>query len=272
MIRIFASPRDRIKEITSVTDTAIFHIVPYPDATINPWSDMCKWRSVVYCSRSGGTWSGPNKRKYFDPEIAGPGNNTICLKSRTLTIFRLWCGVITVYPIHDATIISDGICLWYDPPFNWFLVNGSVVSGPEWLESHSIRTCLPPGIIHYLHHHRCNGALTRSSIITVATPMNYQSGGSYALIIRPNFDCPWSGGVCQDPVVGDMFIRYLQVLGPYILVTIIVIPASVTRHCSNNCYAGPGYWFFKSGTRINGPPVMLQADPPGVSGRGWNNG
>jgi len=102
-----------------VTTTAIILIVPYPDATINPISNLCLNDPQVTLTAhdAGGAWSGPGVTgNIFDPASAGPGIHTI-----TYTITTAGgCSdtdqrTVTVFPLPDATITPPGNMCLNDP-------------------------------------------------------------------------------------------------------------------------------------------------------------
>jgi len=113
-------PADPINgDFPPVITTAIILIVPYPDATITPVSDLCQHDLPVTLTAHdpGGTWSGPGVTDdTFDPASAGVGTHTIkytiptgsgCTNSDQTTI--------TVLPSPDATITSPGSYCLNDP-------------------------------------------------------------------------------------------------------------------------------------------------------------
>ncbi|MBE0667332.1 MAG: pkd domain containing protein, partial [Bacteroidales bacterium] len=113
-------PRDRENgDHPPVVTTAIILIVPYPDATITPVDTLCGNADPVTLTAHdpGGTWRGDGvSGNIFDPEIAGPGNHTIQYE----IINADGCRdadetIITVMPVPDATILTEGIVCSSDP-------------------------------------------------------------------------------------------------------------------------------------------------------------
>lgn len=160
-----------------VVTTAIILIVPYPDATITPVDRLCANDEPVELDAHdpGGTWSGAGvSGNMFDPQVAGPGEHTIryeitnsdgCSDSDET--------VITVVPIPDATILSEGIVCSTDPPFTLLArETGGTWSGPG-VTGNVFNPSVPGSGNHIITYSITdeNGCTDfDETIITVATP------------------------------------------------------------------------------------------------------
>ena len=186
-------PRDRIwGDHPPVVDTAMILIVAYPDATINPVNPMCANADPVVLTAHdpGGTWSGPGiTGNTFDPKIAGPGNHTISYEiTNAYNCSGYDVEVITVYPIPDATIITEGLVCDTDPAFN--LVARE--PGGIWSGQGVVGNTFEPGLAGPGNHvisytiTDANGCTdTDQTTITVATPdATIYPVDTFALIIR----------------------------------------------------------------------------------------
>jgi PKD repeat protein len=118
----------------SSSDQITIVVVPKPDASINPVSNLCINNSDVnlLAHDSGGTWTGPGVTgSLFSPTVAGIGTHVIiysitnisgCSDSDSITI--------TVLPAPDATITpADTLCINNPPVLLVARDTGGVWSG-----------------------------------------------------------------------------------------------------------------------------------------------
>ncbi len=269
-------PRDRIwGDHPPVVDTAMILIVPYPDATINPVNPMCANADPVVLTAHdpGGTWSGPGiTGNTFDPKIAGPGNHTISYEiTNAYNCSGYDVEVITVYPIPDATIITQGLVCDSDPAFNLVAQeSGGIWSGPG-VVGNTFDPGLPgPGnhVVTYTITDANGCTDTDQTTITVATPDATIYPVDTLCIDNPavRLTAHDLGGVWSGPgVIGDMFNPMIAGVGDHIISYEIVNPA-----CSDSdttvitVMPVPEIDIINPGTQyINGPPIILQADPAG---------
>lgn len=258
-----------------VVTTAIILIVPYPDATIAPVDTLCANASPVTLSAHdpGGTWSGSGiSGNIFDPSVAGPGNHLI----RYEVINADGCRdtdetIITVVPVPDATILTEGIFCSTDPA----VVLQARDPGGVWSGTGVTGNVFYPAIAN-TGNHKVTYSITDANgctdmdeaFITVATPD--------ATITPVDTLCEDSppvtltahdlGGVWSGPgVVGDQFLPALAGAGDHLIrysilntdcsdfdstiVTVMPLPAIVLQD--------PGTVF------LNGPTVTLTAYPSG---------
>ena len=258
-----------------VETTAIILIVGYPDATITPVDPLCANDDPVSLTAHdpGGDWSGPGlDENIFDPAVAGPGEHTI----RYEITNEDGCSdideiVITVFPVPDATILSEGIVCSSDPPFTLSArETGGIWSGPG--VTGDIFDPSVPGsgnhVITYIITDANGCTDSDETIITVATP---------DATITPvdtlcNDDPPVTliahdlGGVWSGPgVVGNTFNPLIAGIGDHLIrysitnadcrdmdsttITVMPIPDVQIEH--------PGTLF------INTASITLNATPPG---------
>ena len=269
-------PRDRANgDHPPVETTAIILIVPYPDATITPVDPMCANEPPVTLTAHdpGGTWSGAGVTgNIFDPSIAGPGNHTI----RYDVTNADGCSdrdetVITVYPVPDATILSEGIVCSTDPPITLTARD----PGGVWSGTGVATGVFFPAVANTGNHvisysiTDANGCTdSDDAILTVATPD--------ATITPVDTLCEDSppvtlmahdmGGIWSGPgVVGNQFFPAMAGAGDHLIrynivntdcrdedstvITVMPLPKIIIED--------PGPVF------INGSPVMLTAYPTG---------
>ncbi len=258
-----------------VVTTAIILIVPYPDATVTPVDTLCANAPAVTLTAhdAGGIWTGSGvSGNLFDPAIAGPGNHTV----RYEILSGDGCRdvdetTITVVPVPDATILTEGILCSTDPVITLQARDpGGVWSG----------TGVTGNIFYPAVAGTGNHVLTYSitdangcsdfdeTIVTVATPD--------ATIMPVDTLCEDSpavtltahdlGGIWSGPgVVGNRFVPVLAGVGDHLIsynilntdcsaadtvvITVMAIPAIIV--------ADPGIAY------LNGPPVTLNAYPTG---------
>ncbi len=269
-------PRDRVNgDHPPVLTTAIILIVPYPDATITPVDPMCANADPVTLTAHdpGGTWSGAGvSGDMFDPEVAGPGNHTIRYDLTNADgCYDYDETVITVVPVPDATIISEGIVCSTDPPFELI----SREPGGVWTGEGVTGNMFDPAIAGAGNHlitytiTDANGCTdTDQTIITVATPdatitpVDTLCADSPAITLMAHD----LGGVWSGPgVVGNTFNPVIAGVGDHVIIYEITNPA-----CSDadttiiTVMPVPVITLENPGTLfINGAPVVLNATPPG---------
>ena len=274
-------PRDHINgDHPPVETTAIILIVPYPDATITPVDPMCANEPPVTLSAHdpGGTWSGAGiTGNIFDPTVAGPGNHTV----RYDVTNADGCSdrdeaVITVYPVPDATILSEGIVCSTDPPITLTARD----PGGIWSGTGVATGVFYPAVANTGNHvisysiTDANGCTdSDDAILTVATPD--------ATITPVDTLCEDSppvtlmahdlGGIWSGPgVVGNQFFPAMAGAGDHLIrynivntdcrdedstiITVMPLPIIIIED------PGPVY--------INDPPVALTAYPTGGSWSG----
>lgn len=258
-----------------VETTAIILIVDYPDATITPVAPMCANAPsvVLTAATSGGTWSGNGvSGNIFDPFIAGPGNHQIryditnaygCSDSDVTTI--------VVHPLPNATILTEGLYCNTDPPFALQAVDpGGIWSGPGVTGDIFDPAAAGAGnhIITYTIIDANGCTDTDETLITVATPDATITPVDTLCADSPpvTLTAVDMGGVWSGPgVVGNTFNPALAGVGSHIIsyeiqnpscsdqdtVVITVMPLPVI-------YIDPVGTVF-----LNGPPITLNATPPG---------
>jgi PKD repeat protein len=217
-----------------VVTTAIILIVPYPDATITPVAALCANADPVTLSAHdpGGTWSGPGVAgNIFDPEISGPGNHTIRYEITNADgCTDLDLTVITVMPVPDATILTEGIVCSSEPVITLVARDpGGVWSGPG-VTGNIFSPALPGAGNHVISYSitDANGCSDYDeTILTVATPD--------ATITPPDTLCEDSqtihlmahdlGGIWSGPgVVGGTFNPSLAGIGNHLIKYQIINP------------------------------------------------
>jgi len=217
-----------------VVTTAIILIVPYPDATITPVPPLCANAGPVTLSAHdpGGTWSGPGVAgNTFDPEISGPGNHTIRYEITNADgCTDLDLTVITVMPVPDATILTEGIVCSSEPVITLVARDpGGVWSGPG-VTGNIFSPALPGAGNHVISYSitDANGCSDYDeTILTVATPD--------ATITPPDTLCEDSqtiqllahdlGGIWTGPgVVGSTFNPSLAGVGNHLIKYKIINP------------------------------------------------
>lgn len=269
-------PRDRVNgDHPPVVTTAIILIVPYPDATIFPVAPMCANAPPVTLSAHdpGGRWTGAGvSGNVFDPVIAGPGNHTI----RYEIVNADGCRdvdetVITVAPIPDATILTEGIVCSTDP----VVVLQARDPGGIWSGTGVAGNIFYPAVANTGNHvitytiTDANGCTdSDETIITVATPdatitpVDTLCEDSPAITLTAHD----LGGIWSGPgVVGNQFIPALAGVGNHLIRYNII-----NTDCSDNdstvitvmplpriIIEDPGTLF------LNGPPVSVTAYPTG---------
>ncbi len=252
-------------------------IVPYPDATITPVDPLCANADPValVAANTGGTWTGAGVvGNNFDPEIAGPGNHTIkyditnangCHDSDET--------IITVVPVPDATILTEGIVCITDPVITLTAVDpGGIWSSSGLGVTGNIFNPTIAGAGNHVISYTIvdiNGCSdTDESILTVATPDATIDQVDTLCVTSPiitltahDLGGNWSGpgvtGNTFNPAiagVGDHRIRY-EIINPACSdadeITITVMPVPVITINS----VGTAY--------INGPLITLSATPTG---------
>jgi len=283
-------PRDPVNgDHPPVVTTAIILIVPYPDATIIPVDTLCSNADPVTLTskNGGGTWSGAGvSGNTFDPELAGPGDHTIkytitsasgCTDTDVTTI--------TVGPVPDATILTEGIICSTDPLITLESREpGGIWSGPG-VSGNTFNPALTGSGNHLITYRITdkNGCTDQDeSIITVATPdatitpVDTLCADSPAITLTAHdMGGIWSGpgvrGNTFNPVlagIGNHKIKYNIVNtdcsdSDSTIITVMPVPVITIQ--------SPGTLF------INGPPVTLSAIPSGgiwsgtgVSGNSFN--
>lgn len=279
-------PHDRVNgDHPPVVTTARILIVPYPDATITPVDPMCANAPPVTLTAHdpGGTWSGSGvSGNLFDPSLAGPGNHTV----RYEIVNADGCRdqdqtTITVYPVPDATILTNGIACSTDP----VIVLQARDPGGVWSGTGVTGNLFYPAVAAAGNHlitysiTDANGcADTDQAILTVATPdatinpVDTLCENSPAVTLTARD----LGGVWTGPgMVGNQFIPALAGVGNHIikyeilntdcaasdtaLITVMALPSIIVD--------GPDTLF------LNGSPVTLTAYPtvgtwsgPGMTG------
>lgn len=269
-------PRDRVNgDHPPVVTTAIILIVPYPDATITPIDTMCANAPPVtlIAHDPGGTWTGAGvSGNIFDPVIAGPGNHTI----RYEIINADGCRdadetVITVAPVPDATIQTEGIVCSTDP----VVVLQARDPGGIWSGTGVTGNIFYPAVANAGNHvisysiTDANGCTdSDESIITVATPdatitpVDTLCEDSPAITLTAHdLGGIWSG----SGVVGNQFIPALAGAGNHLVRYNIF-----NTDCSDNdstvitVMALPNIIIVDPGTLfLNGPPVPVTSYPTG---------
>ena len=212
-----------------VVTTAIILIVPYPDATITPVGILCANADPITLTAHdpGGTWSGAGVTgNVFDPETAGPGDHVI--------EYEITDGnecsdydetIITVVPVPDATILSEGIVCSTDPPFTLEARDpGGTWSGPG-VTGNIFDPSVPGSGNHVITYSITdeNGCTdSDETIITVATPDatitpvdTLCNDDPPITLIAHDLGGIWSGpgvvGNTFNPIIagiGDHLIRY----------------------------------------------------------------
>ena len=269
-------PRDRLNgDHPPVETTAIILIVPYPDATITPVNPMCANEPPVTLTAHdpGGTWSGAGvSGNIFDPSVSGPGNHTVRYEVTNAD----GCSdrdetVVTVYPVPDATILSEGIVCSTDPP----IVLQARDPGGIWSGTGVAGGVFYPAVANTGNHvitysiTDANGCTdSDDAILTVATPD--------ATITPVDTLCEDSppvtlmahdmGGIWSGPgVVGNQFFPAMAGVGDHLIrynivntdcrdedstvITVMPLPHIIIED--------PGHVY------INGSPVALTAYPTG---------
>ena len=269
-------PRDRINgDHPPVVTTAIILIVPYPDATINPIDTMCANGPPVTMTAhdAGGTWSGSGVTgNIFDPVVSGPGNHTI----RYEIVNADGCRdvdetIITVVPVPDATILSEGIICSTDP----VIVLEARDPGGVWSGTGVSGNMFYPAVANTGNHVitysiiDANGCTDYDeTIITVATPDATITPVDTLCEDSPavNLTAHDMGGIWSGPgVVGSRFIPAIAGVGDHLIRYNII-----NTDCSDNdstvitVMALPSIIIADPGTVfLNGPPVTLVAYPTG---------
>lgn len=267
-------PLDRVNgDHPPVVTTAIILIVPYPDATITPVDPLCANADPVTLTAHdpGGTWSGAGiTGNVFNPDIAGPGNHIIrheitnsegCSDSDETTI--------SVLPVPDATIISEGIVCSTDPVFKLIARDlGGIWTGPGVTGSDFYPALAGTGnhVITYSITDENGCSDSDETLITVATPdatitpVDTLCVDNQAIILRSHdLGGVWSGpgvvGNTFNPIIagiGNHLIRY-NITNPECsdadstVITVMPVPVISIDHA--------GTLF------INGPSIRLNAIP-----------
>lgn len=269
-------PRDRQNgDHPPVVTTAIILIVPYPDATITPVDTLCANDPAITLTAHdpGGTWSGSGvSGNIFDPAVAGPGNHRV----RYEIVNRDGCRdadetIITVAPVPDATILSEGLVCSSDPAITLQARDpGGVWSGPG-VTGNIFSPALAGTGNHIITYSitAANGCSdSDEAVITVATPdatitpvdTLCEDSPAVNLVARD------LGGIWSGPgVVGNQFVPALAGAGDHLIrydilntdcnasdtaiITVMALPAIIIED--------PGTLF------LNGPPVTLVAYPTG---------
>jgi len=258
-----------------VVTTAIILIVDYPDATIIPVDTMCANADPVTLTAhdAGGSWSGSGvSGNIFDPYISGVGDHIVkyeitnadgCYDSDEITI--------TVAPIPDATIITEGIVCFTDPPFKLEAHDpGGIWSGPGVTGDIFDPSLAGAGnhVITYsiIDKNGCSGS--DQTIITVATPdatitpVDTLCNNSPVITLMAHD----LGGVWTGPgVVGNTFNPVLAGVGDH-LIRYNIVNANCRDADSTTITVMPvpSITIQEVGTVfINSPPVTLDATPVG---------
>ena len=269
-------PRDRQNgDHPPVVTTAIILIVPYPDATITPIDTLCANASAVTLTAHdpGGIWTGSGvSGSLFDPAAAGPGNHMVryeiinpdgCRDADETTI--------TVAPVPDATILSEGLVCSSDPAITLQARDpGGVWSGPG-VTGNIFSPAIAGTGNHVISYYitAANGCTDfDETVITVATPdatitpVDTLCEDSSAInLIAHDLGGIWSG----PGVVGNQFVPALAGVGDHLIryeilntdcsaadtaiITVMALPAIIIED--------PGTLF------LNDPPVTLIAYPTG---------
>ena len=229
------SPADPVNgDHPPVETTAIILIVPYPDATITPVAALCANANPVTLSAhdQGGTWSGPGVAgNILNPGISGPGNHTIRYEITNadgcVDVDEI---VITVIPVPDATILTEGIVCSSEPVITLAARDpGGVWSGPG-VTGNTFSPALPGAGNHVISYSitDANGCSDYDeAILTVATPD--------ATITPPDTLCEDSqtitlvaqdlGGIWSGSgVVGNTFNPSLAGIGNHLIKYKIINP------------------------------------------------
>lgn len=269
-------PRDRVNgDHPPVVTTAIILIVPYPDATITPVAPMCGNAPPVTLSAHdpGGRWTGAGVTgNIFDPQVAGPGNHTV----RYEIINANGCRdadetLITVFPVPDATILTDGIVCSSDPA----LVLQARDPGGVWSGAGVVGNVFFPAVANTGNHvitytiTDANGCTDfDETMITVATPDATINPVDTLCEDSPAFTLTAHdlGGIWSGPgVIGNRFVPSLAGSGSHLIRYNII-----NTDCSDNdstiitvmplpriIIEDPGTVF------LNGSPVSVTAYPTG---------
>jgi PKD repeat protein len=221
----------------------------------------------------GGTWTGAGVTgNTFDPEIAGPGNHTIkyditnaegCHDSDET--------VITVAPVPDATIITEGIVCSTDPAIILTAREpGGIWSGPGITGNTFNPMTAGTGnhIITYtiIDANGCNDS--DETVLTVATPDATIAEVDTLCVDDPviTLTAHDQGGIWSGPgIVGNTFNPVIAGVGNHTIrydifntdcsasdteiITVLPVPVITMDH--------PGTMYIK------GPPVTLNATPTG---------
>jgi PKD repeat protein len=269
-------PRDRLNgDHPPVVTTAIILIVPYPDATITPVAPMCSNAPPVTLSAHdpGGTWTGAGvSGNTFNPSVSGPGNHTIRYEIVNASGCRDFDeAIITVAPVPDATILTEGIVCSTDP----VIVLQARDPGGIWSGTGVSGNIFYPAVAN-TGNHLISYSITDASgcsdmddaTITVATPdatitpVDTLCEDSPSVTLLAND----LGGIWSGPgVVGNQFVPALVGVGNHKIRYNII-----NTDCSDNdstvitvmplpniIIAEPGTVF------LNGPVVPVTAYPTG---------
>ena len=269
-------PRDRLNgDHPPVVTTARILIVPYPDATITPVDTLCANAPPVTLSAHdrGGTWSGNGVTgDIFDPAVSGPGNHTI----RYEIINGDGCRdaddiIITVVPVPDATILTEGIVCSSDPVLTLLARDpGGVWSGPG-VVGDTFYPSLTGAGNHVITYSITDGngcSDYDESVLTVATPdatitpVDTLCEDSQAITLTAHDQGGiWSGpgvvGNTFNPVlagIGDHLIRY-NIINPDCMDTDSTIITVLPNPVITISDVDPLF--------VNSPPVTLTATPAG---------
>lgn len=277
------SPRDRQNgDHPPVVTTARILIVPYPDATITPVDTLCANAPPVTLSAHdrGGTWSGNGVTgDMFDPSLSGPGNHTI----RYEIINADGCHdadetIITVVPVPDATIMTEGIVCSSDPVLPLLARDaGGVWSGPGVVGDIFYPSLTGAGnqIITYSITDANGCSDFDESVLTVATPdatispVDTLCEDSQAITLTAHDQ----GGIWSGPgVVGNTFNPVLAGIGDHLIIYNIINPDCMdTDSTIITVLPNPVITINDVDPLfVNGPPVTLTATPAGGvwSGKG----
>ena len=269
-------PRDRVNgDHPPVVTTARILIVPYPDASITPVDTLCANEDPVTLTAHdpGGTWTGSGvSGNIFDPEIAGPGDHRIryditnaegCHDSDETTI--------TVVPVPDATILTEGIVCSTDPIIVLAARDtGGIWSGPG-VSGNTFNPAIPGAGNHSISYRITdkNGCTdSDAAVITVATPDATITPVDTLCADNPpvTLTAHDLGGIWSGPGVrGNIFYPVLAGIGNHkvrydilnadcsdsdsTIITVMPVPVITIQP------PGPLY--------INGPSVTLRATPEG---------
>ncbi len=269
-------PRDRLNgDHPPVVTTAIILIVPYPDATITPVDTLCANAAPVTLTAHdrGGVWSGNGVTgDIFDPSLSGPGDHTIQYEIINADGCRdADQTVITVVPVPDATILTEGIVCSSDPELTLVARDtGGVWSGPGVVGDIFYPSLTGSGnhVITYSITDANGCSDFDETVLTVATPD--------ATITPVDTLCEDSreitltahdlGGIWSGPgVVGNTFNPVLAGIGNHLIIYNIINPDCMdTDSTIITVMPNPAITIAEVDPQyVNSPPVTLSATPAG---------